>query len=158
MMSGETSIEVGSKAPDFSLPGTGDKNYSLTQFRGVTVVLVFYPGDSTLVCTKQLCSYNNELAQFEKVGAQVLAISHQNMSSHDKFADKHKFGFPLLSDPDKKVLNDYGVVGFAGLPRRSVFVIDPNGVVKYVHRALAGVTYRPVKELIEAIANAQAGV
>ena len=157
-MSGETSIEVGSKAPDFSLPGTGDKNYSLTQFRGVTVVLVFYPGDSTLVCTKQLCSYNNELAQFEKVGAQVLAISHQNMSSHDKFADKHKFGFPLLSDPDKKVLNDYGVVGFAGLPRRSVFVIDPNGVVKYVHRALAGVTYRPVKELIEAIANAQAGV
>jgi len=157
-MSSETSIEVGSKAPDFSLPGTGDKNYSLMQFRGVTVVLVFYPGDSTLVCTKQLCSYNNELAQFEKVGAQVLAISHQNMTSHDKFADKHKFGFPLLSDPDKKVLNDYGVVGFAGLPRRSVFVIDPNGVVKYVHRALAGVTYRPVKELIEAIANAQAGV
>ena len=152
------SIEVGSQAPDFSLPGTGDKNYSLSQFRGVTVVLVFYPGDSTLVCTKQLCSYNNELAQFEKVGAQVLAISHQNMTSHDKFTDKHKFGFPLLSDPDKKVLNDYGVVGFAGLPRRSVFVIDPNGVVKYVHRALAGVTYRPVKELIEAIANAQAGI
>jgi peroxiredoxin Q/BCP len=158
MSSNKTSIEVGSQAPDFSLPGTGDKNYSLSQFRGVTVVLVFYPGDSTLVCTKQLCSYNNELAQFEKVGAQVLAISHQNMTSHDKVADKHKFGFPLLSDPDKKVLNDYGVVGFAGLPRRSVFVIDPNGVVKYVHRALAGVTYRPVKELIEAIANAQAGV
>jgi peroxiredoxin Q/BCP len=157
-MSKETSIEVGRQAPDFSLPGTGDKNYSLSQFRGVTVVLVFYPGDSTLVCTKQLCSYNNELTQFEKVGAQVLAISHQNMTSHDKFADKHKFGFPLLSDPDKKVLNDYGVVGFAGLPRRSVFVIDPNGVVKYVHRALAGVTYRPVKELIEAIANAQAGI
>jgi peroxiredoxin Q/BCP len=154
----KASIEVGSQAPDFSLPGTGDKNYSLSQFRGVTVVLVFYPGDSTLVCTKQLCSYNNELAQFEKVGAQVLAISHQNMTSHDKFTDKHKFGFPLLSDPDKKVLNDYGVVGFAGLPRRSVFVIDPNGVVKYVHRALAGVTYRPVKELIEAIANAQAGI
>ena len=158
MSSNKTSIEVGSQAPDFSLPGTGDKNYSLSQFRGVTVVLVFYPGDSTLVCTKQLCSYNNELAQFEKVGAQVLAISHQNMTSHDKFTDKHKFGFPLLSDPDKKVLNDYGVVGFAGLPRRSVFVIDPNGVVKYVHRALTGVTYRPVKELIEAIANAQAGI
>ena len=158
MSSNKTSIEVGSQAPDFSLSGTGDKNYSLSQFRGVTVVLVFYPGDSTLVCTKQLCSYNNDLAQFEKVGAQVLAISHQNMDSHDKFTDKHKFGFPLLSDPDKKVLSEYGVVGFAGLPRRSVFVIDPNGVVKYVHRALAGVTYRPVKELIEAIANAQAGI
>ena len=54
MSSNKTSIEVGSQAPDFSLPGTGDKNYSLSQFRGVTVVLVFYPGDSTLVCTKQL--------------------------------------------------------------------------------------------------------
>ena len=157
-MSGETSIEIGSKAPDFSLPGTGDKNYSLSQFRGTAVVLVFYPGDSTAVCTKQLCSYNDELSQFSNVGAQVLAISHQNMASHDKFATKHNFMFPLLSDPDKKVLNEFGVVGFAGLPRRSVFVIDPNGVVKYVHRSLVGVTFRPVKELIEAIANAQAGI
>ncbi len=157
-MSKETSIEIGSKAPDFSLPGTGGKNYSLSQFRGVTVVLVFYPGDSTAVCTKQLCSYNNELEQFSKIGSQVLAISHQDMESHDKFAGKHKFGFPLLSDPEKKVLGDYGVVGFAGLPRRSVFVIDPNGIVRYVHRALVGVTYRPVKELIEAVANAQAGI
>ena len=157
-MSKETVIEVGSKAPDFSLPGTGGKNYSLSQFRGVTVVLVFYPGDATPVCTKQLCSYNNELAQFSKVGSQVLAVSHQDIASHENFSDKHKFGFPLLSDPDKKVLSDYGVVGFAGLPRRSVFVIDPNGVIKYVHRALVGVTFRPVKELIEAVANAQAGI
>jgi thioredoxin-dependent peroxiredoxin len=158
MMSSETSIEVGSKAPDFSLPGTGDKNYSLSQFRGTAVVLVFYPGDSTAVCTKQLCSYNDELSQFSNVGAQVLAISHQDMASHDKFAAKHNFKFPLLSDPDKKVLSDYGVVGFAGMPRRSVFVIDPNGVVKYVHRALVGVTFRPVKELIQAVADTQTGI
>ncbi|MCX6536794.1 MAG: peroxiredoxin [Actinobacteria bacterium] len=157
-MASESSIEVGSQAPDFSLPGTGDKNYSLSQFRGTAVVLVFYPGDSTAVCTKQLCSYNDELSQFSNVGAQVLAISHQDMASHDKFAAKHNFKFPLLSDPDKQVLSDYGVVGFAGLPRRSVFVIDPNGVVKYLHRALVGVTFRPVKELIQAVADAQTGI
>ena len=157
-MASESSIEVGSQAPDFSLPGTGGKNYSLSQFRGTAVVLVFYPGDSTAVCTKQLCSYNDELSQFSNVGAQVLAISHQDIASHETFSGKHKFGFPLLSDPDKKVLSDYGVVGFAGLPRRSVFVIDPNGVVKYVHRALVGVTFRPVKELIQAVADTQTGI
>lgn len=157
-MAKETSIEIGSKAPEFTLPGTGGKEYSLAQFRGKTVVLVFYPDDATPVCTKQLCSYNDELSQFSNVGAQVLAVSHQDIASHETFSGKHKFGFPLLSDPDKKVLSDYGVVGFAGLPRRSVFVIDPNGVVKYVHRALVGVTFRPVKELIKAVANAQAGI
>lgn len=157
-MANKSSVEVGSKAPEFSLPGTGGKEYSLAQFRGKTVVLVFYPGDATPVCTKQLCSYNNELSQFSKIGSQVLAISHQGMDSHDKFTGKHQFGFPLLSDIDKKVLGDYGSIGFAGMPRRSVFVIDPNGVVRYVHRALLGVTFRPVSELLEAIAKAQAGI
>ena len=152
------SISVGDQAPDFSLVGTGNVTHSLNAYKGRTVVLVFYPGDATPVCTKQLCSYNDELSQFSNVGAQVLAVSHQDIASHETFSGKHKFGFPLLSDPDKKVLSDYGVVGFAGLPRRSVFVIDPNGVVKYVHRALVGVTFRPVKELIEAVANAQAGI
>ena len=70
-MAKETSIEIGSKAPEFTLPGTGGKEYSLAQFRGKTVVLVFYPGDATPVCTKQLCSYNDELSQFSNVGAQV---------------------------------------------------------------------------------------
>jgi peroxiredoxin Q/BCP len=65
-------VDVGDLAPDFTLPGTSNKSYSLSQFRGQTVVLVFYPGDDTLVCTKQLCAYNNELSQFSNVNAQIL--------------------------------------------------------------------------------------
>ncbi len=147
-------LEVGDVAPDFTLPGTSNQNYSLSQFRGQTVVLVFYPGDATMVCTKQLCSYNQELQQFKKVNAQILAISAQDMASHEDFSAAQGFGFPLLSDTDKTVANLYSVVGLLGLPRRSVFVIDANGVIKYAHRALLGLTFRPVSELIEAVATA----
>ena len=148
------SVEVGDFAPDFTLPGTANKKYSLSQFRGQTVVLVFYPGDETLVCTKQLCSYNNELQQFTKVNAQILAISAQDIASHEAFSAKHRFEFPLLADTEKTVAKLYSVVGLLGLPRRSVFVIDANGIIKYAHRALLGVTFRPVSELIEAVASA----
>ena len=147
-------VEVGDFAPDFTLPGTANKKYSLSQFRGQTVVLVFYPGDETLVCTKQLCSYNNELQQFMKVNAQILAISAQDIASHEAFSAKHRFEFPLLADTEKTVAKLYSVVGLLGLPRRSVFVIDANGIIKYAHRALLGVTFRPVSELIEAVASA----
>ncbi len=153
-MASSRPLEVGDVAPDFTLPGTSNQNYSLSQFRGQTVVLVFYPGDATMVCTKQLCSYNQELQQFKKVNALILAISAQDMASHEDFSAAQGFGFPLLSDTDKTVANLYSVVGLLGLPRRSVFVIDANGVIKYAHRALLGLTFRPVSELIEAVATA----
>ncbi len=153
-MASSRALEVGDVAPDFILPGTANQNYSLSQFRGQTVVLVFYPGDATMVCTKQLCSYNQELQQFKKVNAQILAISAQDMASHEDFSAAQGFGFPLLSDTDKTVANLYSVIGPLGLPRRSVFVIDAKGVIKYVHRALLGLTFRPVSELIEAVATA----
>lgn len=145
------SVAVGDKAPDFSLPGTGGQSYSLSQYAGQTVVLVFYPGDDTPVCTKQLNCYNNELAQFTDVGAQVLAVSAQDMASHERFATKHGFQFPLLSDTDKAVAGLYGTLGPLGFPRRSVFVIDSQGIVRYAHRAIAGLTFRPVEELVGAI-------
>lgn len=145
------SVAVGDKAPDFSLPGTGGRSYSLSQYAGQTVVLVFYPGDDTPVCTKQLNCYNNELAQFTDVGAQVLAVSAQDMASHERFATKHGFQFPLLSDTDKAVAGLYGTLGPLGFPRRSVFVIDAQGIVRYAHRAIAGLTFRPVEELVGAI-------
>lgn len=148
------SVGVGDFAPDFTLSGTAGKNYSLSQFRGQTVVLVFYPGDDTLVCTKQLCSYNNELQQFANVNAQILAISAQDIASHEAFSAKQGFKFPLLADTEKTVAKLYSVVGLLGLPRRSVFVIDADGIIKYAHRALLGVTFRPVSELIEAVASA----
>lgn len=145
------SVAVGDKAPDFSIPGTGGRSYSLSQYAGQTVVLVFYPGDDTPVCTKQLNCYNNELAQFTDVGAQVLAVSAQDMASHERFATKHGFQFPLLSDTDKAVAGLYGTLGPLGFPRRSVFVIDSQGIVRYAHRAIAGLTFRPVEELVGAI-------
>ena len=150
------SISVGDKAPDFSLVGTGNVTHSLNAYKGKTVVLVFYPGDNTPVCTKQLVCYNNELAQFSELDAQVLALSAQDLESHEKFAAQHGFQFPLLADTEKSVARAYGVLGPLGIPRRSIFVIDASGVVRYVHRALVGVTFRPVEELVAAISAANA--
>lgn len=142
------SLGVGDAAPDFTLPGTGGRDYSLAEFRGQPVVLVFYPGDDTPVCTKQLNSYNDDLGQFSEMNAQVIGVSAQDVSSHESFAGKHGFDFPLLADTDKHVAGLYGTLGPIGFPRRSVFIVDGDGVVRYAHRAIAGLTFRPVKELI----------
>jgi peroxiredoxin Q/BCP len=144
-------LTTGDAAPDFTLPGTGDRSYSLSEYRGQPVVLVFYPGDNTPVCTKQLTSYTENIGQFAEVGAQVLAISPQSVESHEGFAAKHGFTFPLLADTDKKVAALYGTLGPLGFPRRSVFVVDGEGVIRYVHRAIAGLTYRSTDELIRAV-------
>jgi len=148
-------LGVGDQAPDFTPPGTGGRSSSLSEYRGRPVVVVFYPGDDTPVCTKQLNSYNDELAQFETLDAVVLAISAQDVSSHEKFADKHGFRFPLLADVDKKVAGSYGVLGPLGFMRRSVFVVDAGGTVRYAHRALAGLTFRSVDELTAALTAAR---
>lgn len=149
-------VGVGDTAPDFDLPGTGGRRWSLAELRGQPVVLVFYPGDSTPVCTKQLTTYSNDIGDFQQVGAQVLAISAQGIDSHERFADKQGgFAFPLLADPDKHVAEAYGTLGPLGFPRRSVFVIDGDGVVRYAHRAIAGLTFRPTDELVRAVEDAQ---
>jgi peroxiredoxin Q/BCP len=147
------SVGVGDPAPSFSLPGTGGRVVSLSEYTGRPVVLVFYPGDDTPVCTKQLNSYNDGLEQFEALDAQVLGISAQSVASHDKFAGHQGLRFPLLADTDKKVASAYGTLGPLGFPRRSVFVVDRDGIIRYAHRAIAGLTYRPVSELVDAIAK-----
>ena len=149
------SIGVGDRAPDFTLRGTGDRSYSLADYRGRPVIIVFYPGDDTPVCTKQLNSYNDGLDEFERVEAQVLAISAQEVASKERFSGKHGFKFPLLADPDKAVAGQYGTLGPLGFPRRSVFVVDGDGIIRYAHRAIAGLTYRPVSELVQAVENAR---
>ena len=105
------SVGVGDKAPDFTLPGTGGASYSLADFLGKPLVLVFYPGDDTPVCTKQLNSYNDGLDQFEQLDAHVVGISAQSIDSHEAFAGKHGFAFPLLADTDKAVAGAYGTLG-----------------------------------------------
>jgi len=152
-------IAVGTAAPDFSLPGTdgtgsdiGHRAYSLSEFDGMVRVLVFYPADSSPVCTVQLNTYTQDIAQFDDVGAQVLAISPQSVAAHDRFAaGEGGFAFPLLADVDHIAAEAYGVLGPMGFYRRSVFVIDAAGIVRYAHRSTAGLTFRPTEELLAAV-------
>ena len=149
--------EVGRPAPDFTLDGSdmtdaGRRPYSLADYRGQVVVLVFYPGDNTSVCTRQLNAYSEDIGSFEAAGAQVLAISPQSVQSHDDFACKQGgFGFPLLADTDKAVGQAYGIVGPLGFYRRSVFVVGRDGTIAYAHRSQLGITFRPSDELIKAV-------
>jgi len=142
-------VGVGDRAPDFTLPGTGGRDYSLNEYIGRPIVLVFYPGDDTPVCTKQLNAYNNDLDQFAALDAQILGISAQSVDSHESFSGRHGFDFPLLADVDKEVAAAYGTLGPIGFPRRSVFIVDREGVIRYAHKAIAGLTFRPVEELID---------
>jgi thioredoxin-dependent peroxiredoxin len=155
------SLKVGDDAPDFTLPGTdgtdeGHRDYTLSDYRGDVVVLAFYPGDNTPVCTRQLTTYTAEIDQFVDVEASLLAISPQSIESHDGFlAAQGGFAFPLLTDADKAVGRRYGVLGPVGFYRRSVFVIDAKGALRYVHRAVAGLSYRPTAEIVEAVRSAR---
>ena len=142
-------VGVGDRAPASRCRARAAATYSLADYAGQPVVLVFYPGDDTPVCTKQLNTYNDGLDQFTELGAQVLAISAQDVASHERFSAKHGgFDFPLLADTDKAVAAPYGTLGPIGFPRRSVFIVDGDGVIRYAHRAIAGLTYRPVSELV----------
>ena len=144
-------VRVGDRAPDFTLPGTGGRDFTLSSYPGAPVVLVFYPGDQTPVCPVQLRRYNADYAEFENVNAVILGISPQDVASHESFSAAHDFAFPLLADTDKQVAALYGTLGPLGFPRRSVFIVDAEGIVRYAHRAIAGLTYRPVDELVAVI-------
>lgn len=148
-------VGIGDSAPAFKLGGTGGHDYSLEEYRGQTVVLVFYPGDNTPVCTKQLCSYTRDMDQFSGLGSVVLAISPQDVESHERFSESKGLSFPLLADTDKAVGQSYGILGPVGFYRRSVFVIDGAGTIRYAHRSMAGLTYRPTAELVAAVKAAQ---
>ncbi len=140
--------ETGQVPPDFTLPGIeladGEvmhSQYTLSQQRGQPIVLAFYPGDNTTVCTRQLCSYTSGLESFTGFGAKVWAISPQGLASHEQFARKYDLAFPLLADEGLTVARQYGItLGGAGL-RRSVFVIDSGGVLRWKHITLVGLTF-----------------
>ena len=149
-------LKPGDPAPDFTLPGTGGRSYTLSEERGHPVVLAFYPGDDTTVCTVQLNAYNTDLAEFEGLGATLFGISPQGVESHEAFAAKHGFRFPLLADEGKAVGEAYGILGPLGFYRRSIFVIDAEGRVAYSHRSLVGATFKKTPELVEAVKAAGA--
>jgi peroxiredoxin Q/BCP len=126
-------IQVGQKAPDFELPDQDGKNVRLSDFLGkLNVILAFYPADFTPVCTKELCSFRDDLSRFQEKGAQVLGVSVQSQASKKKFAAKLNLNFPILADEHKEVAKAYGVMGPLGLhTRRATFVIDKKGIIRH---------------------------
>jgi thioredoxin-dependent peroxiredoxin len=137
----------GHPAPAFELPGTGGKTYRLTDYRGTWLVLAFYPGDFTAVCTRQFCSYRDRDRELSALDAVVLGISPQGVDSHERFVSEHNLNVPLLADEDKEVARAYGVLGPGGYVRRAIIIIDPAGVVRYRDVALVGLSYRSVEEI-----------
>jgi peroxiredoxin Q/BCP len=157
------SPEVGRPAPDFTLPSLqlvdGEvvrADRTLSEERGHPVVLAFYPGDDTAVCTKQLCSYSSGLEAFTDLGATVWGISVQDLASHERFARKHGLRMPLLSDPQRTAVAAYGI-GLGGLVRRAVFIVDADGVLHWKHVAALGLTFRDVDTLTHQLASLKIG-
>jgi peroxiredoxin Q/BCP len=143
-------LDVGDAAPDFELPGTGGKTYKLSDYRGRKVVLAFYPGDFTAVCTKQFCSYRDQGDRLDQLGADVLGISPQSVESHERFTQEKSLNVPLLADEDKAVAKAYGVLA-GPMVRRAIFVIDEQGIVRHRKVTLVGLSFESVEDLEQAV-------
>jgi peroxiredoxin Q/BCP len=127
-------IEVGSKAPDFSLPDQTGKRVNLTDFLGkVNIVVFFYPKDESFGCTKEACGFRDAYEDFKEAGAEVIGISADDIASHQAFAANHKLPFILLSDKGKAVAEKYNVGKSLGvIPGRVTYVIDKDGIIRMV--------------------------
>jgi peroxiredoxin Q/BCP len=148
-------VDVGDRAPEFELEGTGGRRYALRDFHGRWLVLAFYPGDFTPVCTRQFCSYRDGADRLDQLGVDVLGISPQSMESHRRFEARYGLTVPLLADPEREAIRAYGVLGLGGLVRRSIFIVDPEGIVCYRHVALLGLRYEDVEDLNESLQQAR---
>ena len=143
-------IELNSKAPDFVLQGDNGDDYRLSDHAGERVLLVFYPGDNTPVCTRQLCEYRDGIESFSELGVSVVGISSDDLESHRDFRNKHELPFVLLSDPDLEVAKLYGCKGALGM-KRAVFLVDKKGLVRYAHVEALALFRRRAEELLEVI-------
>ena len=129
-------VAVGSKAPDFTLTNQDREKVTLSQLRGKPVVLAFFPAAFSSVCTKELCTFKDSMAQLGKANAQVFGISVDTFFALKAFQDQQQLTFPLLSDFNKTVIRDYGVfnedmIGLKGIAKRATFVIDKDGIVRH---------------------------
>jgi len=148
-------IEVGQEAPDFTLPGICDgekRDYTLSEYRTKKVVLAFYPGDFTPGCTRQMCSYRDNIEDLP-ADAVLLGISPQSVEKHDEWIQAKGFHFPLLADTDKKVIKAYGVDAPLINVRRSVFVVDGDGVVRFADRKLIGANFVRIDKLVPVLSS-----
>jgi len=160
-------VDIGDAAPDFELPGSDGKRFKLSEHRGKNVVLAFYPGDATTVCTKQFCSYRDNSDRIDQLDAEVIGISPQSIDSHERWVEEQELNVPLLADEDLAVSKSYGVTGWLGplarftelkdVPggryiQRAIFVIDGDGIVRYRHVSRTGSSFQTVDDLEQAVA------
>ena len=141
--------KLGQPAPAFSLPDQNGKTHQLADYAGQWVVLYFYPRDDTPGCTKEACSFRDDLQQLEKLGAKVVGISVDDADSHAKFALKYHLPFPLLADKDGSVANSYGALtnlGIIKFAKRYTFLINPQGKIAKVYESVD--TSRHSQEII----------
>lgn len=141
-----SSLQVGDVAPDFTLEGT-DGPFTLSAHRGERIVLAFYPGDETAVCTKQFCSYRDRAEDLAGLNATVVGISGKDVASKEAFRDHHGLTVPLLADPDRAVARLYGVASKVLGTKRATFVIDEQGRIAWSKVHALGVTYVSVDDL-----------
>lgn len=145
----------GSKAPAFTLPDENGKEHSLAEVKGSWLLLYFYPKDDTTGCTREACAIRDDIPQFGKLDATVWGVSADSQASHRKFSDKYSLPFRLLSDPDKKTINAYGVWGkkkfmgreYEGILRTS-FLVDPSGKIAKVYEKV-----KPLEHAQEVLAD-----
>ena len=142
--------EPGEPAPDFELDGTGGR-FRLSDHRGERVVLLFYPGDNTAVCTRQFCSYRDEGESFDALDATVVGISSQGMESHTAFAAEHGLTVPLLADEDGAVAKAYDAYAPVVGTRRAVVIVDEEGVVRHRHDHRLGLDFQSADDLRAAL-------
>ena len=149
-------LEIGTKAPDFTLPDINENLVSLNDFKGKNIVLYFYPKDNTSGCTKEACNFRDDFPDFKKLKAVILGISPDSVESHKKFFDKYELPFSLLSDEKKQVHEKYGVWKeksmygrkYMGV-ERSTFIIDKTGKVRKIFRKVKVADHN--KEVMEAL-------
>lgn len=149
-------LEVGKKAPDFSLLNQDEKKISLKDYVGQKVVLYFYPKDDTSGCTKEACSFSDDLPKFSKIDAVILGVSPDSVKSHKKFSEKYKLKFDLLADDEKNVVEKYGVWKeksiygrkYMGV-ERTTFIIDEKGKIKKIFNKVKVDGHN--KEVLEAL-------
>jgi peroxiredoxin Q/BCP len=142
---------VGQRAPDFELPGT-DGPFRLSEHRGRRVVLLFYPGDNTPVCTRQFCSYRDRAEDVDSLDAVIVGISGQDLDSHEQFKAANGLNVPLLADVDGKVAKAFGAHAPVIGTRRAVVIVDEEGVVRHRHDHRLGLDFQDVDDLREALA------
>ena len=142
---------VGDDAPDFELEGT-DGTFRLSEHRGEKVLLLFYPGDETSVCTKQFCSYRDNSEAFGALGVTAVGISGKDVDSKKSFQDNHKLNVPLLADPDGAVAEQYDAYAKRlKTTKRAAIIIDEDGKVAHRHDHTLGLDFQTVADLKETL-------